>query len=467
MDVADLPAVLRRRYVAIILCLCAGFGGAWTLTENTEPVYRSSTRLLVNIPAVDRVQEALVGVQLSQTLLASYAAVATSRTAAAEISEALDGQLPPSAVQSQLQAVSVPDTLLLEISAVDKDPAVAQRLADAAGAEFLETVRDLERGRTAPIEPSIVDPASRPSAPISPRPAANLTLGTLLGLIVGVGLAFLLERLDQSVRGPADLVGLSGRPLLGIVPHRKDFAAHPLVTREEAGTGMAESYRVLRTSVRFVDLDRPLKTLLVTSPMPGDGKTATATNLAVAMAQSGDRVLLVDADLRRSRVPDVMGVPREPGLTSVVLGDAREAEAICGVSDRLFVLPPGPLPPNPSELLGSKQMADLVNRLGASADVIVFDGPPIVPVTDGQVLSNVVDGVILVARDGRTARDSITEAMRRLELVGANVVGCVLNGAASSGDYAEEYQYSSLYAGDRSALKQRFRRARQPAATTD
>ena len=443
MDLPGLLEAFRRRWLAILLCTFLGLAAAIAITRSTPPVYRSTTRLFVNIPGGADMFEALQGVELSSQLLASYAQIATSRSAAQRVVDELELPMTAGEVQRRLIAIPEHPSLLLSISAIDETPRGARALANGAASAFVDIVEELERSRSRAIQPLVIDAAQLPSAPVMPQPTRNSALGGALGLLSGLGLALLLEALDRSVRGPAELIQLTGKPLLAIVPRRKDFSAHPLITAEDAGTNMAEAYRLLRTAVRFVDLGRPLKTLLVTSPSPGDGKTATATNLAVAIAQGGDRVLLVDADLRRSRVPEVMDIAREPGLTSLLLGDARTADAIHGLTERLFVLPSGPLPPNPSELLGSTRMQELLVELAAVADVIVLDAPPVVPVTDAQVLATTVDGVIFVARDGRTGREPIQEAIRRLDLVGAPVVGCVLNGASASGDYADDYGYAA------------------------
>ncbi|HUR48288.1 MAG TPA: polysaccharide biosynthesis tyrosine autokinase [Acidimicrobiales bacterium] len=451
MDVLGLLNLLRRRWLVVVLCAGLGLGAAIALTRSTPPVYQSTTRLFINIPGGTEVFEALQGVELSSNLLASYAEIATSRSVADRIEKDVDLPLHASQIQEHLTAVPEFPSLLLTISATYGTPSGARTLADTAADAFVETVQDLEAGRSRKIQPRVIDAAHTPAGPIEPRPRRNAIIGLALGLLAGMGSALLLETLDRSLRGPEELVRLTGRPLLAIVPRRKDFTAHPVVTAEDAGTNIAEAYRLLRTGVRFVDLDRPLKTVLVTSPSPGDGKTATATNLAVAIAQGGERVLLVDADLRRSHVPEVMGVQREPGLTSVLLGDSKSSEAVVGLTERLFVLPSGPLPPNPSELLGSTRMFDLLTELGKEVDVIVIDAPPVVPVTDAQVLAALVHGVIFVARDGRTSRTATEEAVRRLDLVRAPVVGCVLNAASASDHYVDDYGYAAYAPKPKSA----------------
>lgn len=459
METAAYISLLRRRWVAIVLCLLAGLIAAVTVVRSTEETYRSSTQLIINIPAALEVQEALQGFQLSSQLLASYARVATSRSAATEVVEKLGLDTSAAALQSRLSAEPVPETLLMTISAEAGDPNEAKRLADAAASVFVDTVADLERGKAGAIEPRVIDRAQPPSRPVSPKPTRDITAGTILGLMVGAALALLLESLDKSIRVPSEVATLSGAPLLAVVPKRRDAAARPLLGPDDAGSPAAEAYRVLRTALRFMEIDGPARTLVVASPSASEGKTSTAANLATALAQGGERVILVDADLRRSRMADIFGYANDLGLSSVIIGDCSLDEALVRITDRLSVLPTGPLPPNPSELLGSQAMVQLVAELQHRSDVVLFDTAPLLPVADAQVLSTQADGVLMVCRFGRTEREQLAEARRRLEVVGGRLVGSIFNGVPSSASYSEEYSYYALAAGAKPAgLRQRLTR---------
>ena len=443
MEAAAYLGLLRRRWVPIVLCFLAGVAGALSVVRGTPETYRASTQLIINIPAAREVQEALQGFQLSSQLLASYARVATSRSAAAEVVDQLGLDESAGAVQARLTAEPIPETLLMTISAEALNPNLAKRLADTTASVFVDMVEDLERGKEGAIEPRIIDRAQAPTTPISPRPRRDLALGAALGLMVGGGVALLLESLDRSVRSPGEVSALAGSPILALVPKRKDADEHPVLAPQDAGTPAAEAYRVLRTAVRFVDPDRAVRSLVITSPSAADGKTSTAVNLAVALAQAGERVVIVDADLRRTRLASHFQTPSEPGLTSILIGEASSEQALVEINSRLSFLPTGALPPNPSELLGSEGMARLIRELRARCDILLLDSPPLLPVTDAQVLSTQVDGVVLVARFGKTQRDLLAQARERLDVVGARTFGCVLNAVPSSADYGEEYSYSS------------------------
>jgi polysaccharide biosynthesis transport protein len=245
------------------------------------------------------------------------------------------------------------------------------------------------------------------------------------------------------VKGPAQLAELAKAPLLGIVPRIRGEAREPQATVDKPMSPEAEAYRALRTALRFIDVEAPLQTVLITSAGPAEGKTTTATHFAIALAQSGERVVLVDADLRRGSLLESFSLPSGGGITSVVTGAAHLEDVLLEWRDLLMVVGTGPLPPNPAEILGSTAMASLLEELQAYADIVVIDAPPVLPVTDAVALSTQVDGVVLVGRDGKSTRTNIAESRRRLEGVGAHVVGCVLNGVRTKGELYADYRYLS------------------------
>jgi capsular exopolysaccharide synthesis family protein len=442
VDAAAAIGVARRRWLPIVVCIIAGISGAISLTRGTDEVYRSQARLFVNIPAARGVQEALQGVQLSSSLLQSYARIATSRLVGERIVDKLDLDESPGAVASRLGATVEGQTLLISLTAEDADPATARLLASTATDVFIDVVDELEAGKEGAVEARVIDAASAPGGPVRPRPTVNLAVGILLGLAAGVALALLLEALDRSVKQPAQLTRITGLPVLGVIRRRRHADD---IALDEPGESSAEAYRALRTSIRFAGIDRPTRTLLVTSPSARDGKSTTAANLAVALARSGERVIAVDADLRRPRLAALLEVDGTVGLMSVLTGDATLDAALHTNLDGVVVLPAGPLPSNPAEVVGSQAMADLLAELEGRADIVVVDAPPVLPVTDAVALSTQVDAVVLVVRAGRTRRERAEDAARRLQVVGATVLGCVLNGAArgDAASYGEDYRYAA------------------------
>ena len=259
----------------------------------------------------------------------------------------------------------------------------------------------------------LVTPAEVPASPVRPKPARNGLLGLVMGLIAGVGLAFLRDYLDDSIKEKEDLERVAGSaPTLGLipmVPDWKDRKDSMVVSSTDPKSPVAEAYRTLRTSIQFMGLDRPMRTIQVSSPAASEGKSTTISNLAVALAKAGQRVVIVCCDLRRPRVHEFFGLSNSIGFTSVLLGDVPLASALQQVEgiDRLEVLASGPVPPNPSELLSGRWTVEVLTEVQAHADVVLIDCPPVLPVTDAAVLSGRVDATLLVATAGSTTRKEL------------------------------------------------------------
>src|SRR5437763_4947566 len=293
----------------------------------------------------------------------------------------------------------------------------------------------------------VVAPASVPTSPSSPRIVRNALLAAAVGLLLGIALAFLRDYLDDSIKTKEDLERASGGlPVLGHIPavsSWKDKSQARVVSLTEPTSPAAEAYRAIRTSIQFLGLDRPVRTLQITSPAPGEGKTTTVANLGVALAGAGQRVLIVCGDLRRPRIDEFFGLSHEVGFTSVLLGRLPLSEAcqrVPGV-ERLAVLAPGPLPANPSEALVSRQTVELLEAAKAEADVVLVDSPPVLSVTDAVILSTRVDATLLVASAGATSAKMIARSLEVLDQVGTSVVGTVLNGVTVDEAYGYAYRY--------------------------
>lgn len=315
----------------------------------------------------------------------------------------------------------------------------------------------------------VVDPAVRSIEPVSPRPLVNLALALVFGTILGVCIAFVREFMDTTVHTREDVNQLTGAPVLGQIPRIRDIVASAngqgpaaatnarpsqfelrLITGRDPRNPVSEAYRSLRTNITFSQPDRPPRAIVFTSPLPGDGKSTSAANLAVTLAQQGQRVLLIDADLRRGSLNSVFGVGREPGLSNVLLQNTDTTEAIrqldVGDNITLDFMPTGTLPPNPAELVGSKRMHALLQRLEETYDAIIMDAPPLNLVTDAALLGTNADGVVVVARANRTQKAAIQFAVEQLRNVRAPILGAVLNDVdykrgAHYGAYGAYYHY--------------------------
>lgn len=298
-------SVARRRALALVLCVVAGVGSAQLVVQHTAPTYRSTTSLIIRIPNAGDVNAALQGVQLTAQLLQSYAALASSRSAADEIKTRLRLPDPVDALQSELTAAPQAETLLLSVDVVDRDPLRAQLIADEAAQVLIDRVAQLEGNRADRVAASVVDTAQAGVA-VAPRRNLLRAVGLLFGVLIGLGLALLLDALDRTLKTEEQLAVLSRSPLLGSVPRVREGSVNPATCVDDPKSPVGEAYRALRTAILFTDVDSPLKTLLVTSPSEGEGKTTTATNLAVALAESGQRVVLIDGDLRRGSVAPLL-----------------------------------------------------------------------------------------------------------------------------------------------------------------
>jgi len=311
----------------------------------------------------------------------------------------------------------------------------------------------------------LVDAARKPTAPTEPNIPRNLSFALALGLTAGVGLAFVLEALDNTVCTPEQAQAISALPSLGVIPlgsligevgaPRLAVAtskeAVELVTQARPQSQMAESYRALRTSLLLTSLGTPPKVILVTSALPQEGKTTTSMNTAIVLAQKGSRVLIIDADLRRPSVHKALGMGPRTGLSNVLTGSAQLHQAIVHstVIPSLHVLTAGTPPPNPAELLASTNMRDVLNELREQYDHIVIDTPPTLSVTDAVLMSTSADSVVLVIRSGQTTRQALRRARDLLVRVNARIAGVLLNAAdLKSADYYYYYEYRGKY-GDR------------------
>lgn len=279
----------------------------------------------------------------------------------------------------------------------------------------------------------LVGSALVPTSPIRPTPARNAALAAVAGLLFGIGLAFLVEYLDDTIKTKEDLERIAGGvPILGLIPSVENWKAGDeawVASREEPRSVPAEAYRTLRTAMQFVAIDRPVGMLQITSPSAGEGKTTTLANLGVALATAGQRVILVDCDLRRPRMHQFFGLENETGFTSLLVGDVPLSAVLQDVpgTRRLRVLPTGPLSPYPSELLSSRRASVVFAALRAEADIVLVDSPPVLPVTDALVLFRHADAVIMVFSARKTTRKQASTALEMAHQVDAPLVGAVLN----------------------------------------
>jgi len=437
----DYLRILRKRKLLVLAAVVCCAATALAASTATIPVYRASAKLLVmaRTQPSGGVSSAYEGALLSQQLMQSFAAVIEARPTAEAALRRQYENLPAGVLQQRIKAEPIPDTLLIELSIEDIDPARAQRLTNAVALAFVDQVPTLQGGST--VRVSLVEPALRPTVPVRPQTRFNVALAAMLGLMLGVGVAFLAEHLDTSIRSADALEVAAGAPVVGTIP-LFEATEQPLPVVSEPRSVEAEAFRKLRTNLSFLGVDRGSLCCVVTSPSVGEGKSTVTANLAMAIAQSGLRVIVVEADLRRPTVHRLFGLQHRVGTTTVLLDHADVDDALQQLDEEpVAVLTSGQLPPNPSELLGSRPMGELVAELRRRADVVLIDSAPLLPVADPVVVSQFADGMLLVARAGSTTRDHIKAARAACDRGGARVLGVVLNAAPQNADRAAYYGY--------------------------
>lgn len=464
MDLHDYLRVARRRWVLILLCTLASTGLAALYTLTATPQYSSSARLFVSTSPTDT-SEAYQGSLFSAQRVTSYADLVRSQELAQAVISDLQLRASPAELSQAVSASVVPNTVILEVTAHAASPDGAQQLAQSYAESLADMVREVETpsgGGAPPIKATIVDPASWSGTPISPQPTRNLVAGAALGALVGFGTAVMREMLDNTVKLPVDLAAVDA-PLLGTIHFDSSTKTSPLVTALASHAPRVESFRVLRTNLQFVDVDRPDKVFVVTSALPEEGKTTTAVNLAITLAQAGRRVLLIECDLRRPRAAQQLGLDQAVGVTTVLVGKVALDDAIQKhTGSDLHVLGSGAIPPNPAELLQSNAMAEMLAVLRRRYDMIIIDAPPLLPVTDAALIAAQSDGALLVLRYGKTTKDQLAQAVDRLSQVDAAPIGVVMN-MVPTRRRARGYGYGYGYAPD---LPTPTRRSKEPKQVT-
>lgn len=440
MTLHDYLRVARGRWKIVLFGLLVGLVTAAALTWSMPRRYSAQVTIYISEQSGSYQTNPLSGQKIR-----SYTALLAGTRVAREVADRLKLGMSADEVAAEISASTQPDTMLLTATATDRSPLLAKEIADATGNAFTRLVTQLETpaaNQPPTVGARVVEPAAVPVDPVSPVPALNFGLGALLGLIAGYGLALLRHALDTTVKSAEELQRLTGAPNLGSIAHDPDVPKHPLTVQEHPRSPRAEAFRKIRTNLQFIDVDRSRKAIVVTSAVPEEGKTTTLCNLAIVLARAGQRVVVVETDLRRPRAADYLGLEGAVGLTSVLSGRVGLDDALQPWGAALFdVLASGPIPPNPSELLASGQMANVLSELGQRYDMVLLDAPPLLPVTDGAVIGAACDGALLVVRHGRTTRNQVKAAVSALDAVSARLLGTVLSMApgAMSGPYYEYY----------------------------
>ena len=448
MELRDYLHILRKNWLIILALTLVGIGAAAAYSLTRTPMYESTSTVAVSTQTSGAIQELQQGAGFTQARVATYVVVAESPLVLDPVIDELDLDLTPGELAGMVSVSAPLSTTAINITVTDADPQLAADIANATATSLGNAVEDIETTddlTASPVKTTVIRPALPGTTPVSPNVPLNLALGGLVGLALGIAVAILRAVLDTKVRTPRDVAQLTDRPMIGVIPFDPKAAERPIILEADPMNQRAEAFRALRTNLQFVELDGG-QTFVITSSIPSEGKSTTAVNLAIALADAGKRVALIDTDLRKPKVADYLGIEGAVGLTDVLIGRAKVADVMLPWGRRpLYVLPAGKVPPNPSELLGSSQMKALLDDFANTFDVVICDAPPLLPVTDAAVLSRLTAGAIVVTAAGRTTTHQLDGALDALETVGAKVAGLVMTMAPTKGPDSYMYGYGYGY----------------------
>ena len=455
MDLQQYLHAVRTYWWAVALPVVLAVAVGAFAASRAEPEYRASVTFFVATSTQPAGQSAVQGDEFAQRRVNSYLALLSTDRLANKVIDESGLDLAPSQIKRMMGADSDVDTLLVTATVTHESRELVERVARAVSSEFVDLVDEVEnRGSGRPaVQLEVVSGPNVTKVP--PRRAVAIGVPAAIGLVAGLGLAWLLEVRDKTIRSEAQLRALEQAPVLGMVPFDRRLREGPRGRRVAASSAGLEAFRQLRTNLEFIDVGSPVQILVVTSSVAEEGKSTTAINLASALVAANRRVLIVEADLRRPTLDDHFKVRGALGLTDVIVGRGEIDAAMQPVGiNGLMLLPSGKLPPNPSELLGSDAMVHLLERLRDRFDVVIVNTPPLLPVTDAAVLSAHADGVLVIVRAGRTTRQQLALAMRALHAVGARVLGTVLNMAPTDrGSSYDAYRQAGTAEADHAGPK--------------
>lgn len=461
MELQDYLLVVRKRWRIIALVVLLAVALASISSALATRLYEARTQFFVSTTGADDSGALLQGSTFTQQRVKSYAQLLTTPRILTPVARA--ARVDQTELAARVTATTPPDTVLIDVSVRDADPDRARVTAEAIAREFPAAVTELESpaGQEAsPVKVTVVRPPVTPTSPVSPQPARNIVLGMVVGLLLGLGAAVLRETLDRSVKNTEDVKRVTDVPILGAIAHDPEAPKRPLIVEVDPRSPRAEAFRSLRTNLQFVDAANHPRTIVVTSSLAGEGKSTLTANLALTMAQAGSRVCLIEADLRRPKVLEYMGLEGAVGLTDALIDRADVIDVLQPYGGtNLWVLGAGPIPPNPSELLGSTAMRGLLQNLSTRFDYVVIDAPPTLPVTDAVVLSKLVDGAIVVIGSGIVDRDQLAHTLDSLTSVNGQVLGVVLNRVPPKGP--GQYGGYSYDAPDAEATRRERKRVEQ------
>jgi len=452
VELQDYLRVLRKRWQIIALVTLLVVGASALFTALSPRTYSARTQFFVSTSGADNNGSLLQGNTFTQQRVKSYAQLLETPKVLDPVIDKLKLSTTADKLAARVSTTVPLDTVLIEVTVTDSTPEQAARIADTLGEQFPATIEQLEQvaaGHASPVKVTLVRNAQLDPAPISPKPSRNIALGLVLGLLLGFGLALLRDMLDTTIKGEHDVEEVTDTTVIGGISYDADAPQHPLIAHADPRSHRAEAFRSLRTNLKFIDAANHPRSIVFTSSVPGEGKTTTTANLALTIASAGQRVCVIEGDLRRPRLLDYMGLEGSVGLTDILIGRTEMTDVLQQFGETsMWVLGAGAIPPNPSELLGSAVMVNTIRKLEARFDYVLIDAPPLLPVTDAAILSTVAGGAVVVVGSGVVHKEHLRRALDALQSVNGNTLGLVLNRIPKGdgrgyGDYRYEYAAES------------------------
>ncbi|MFZ1411492.1 MAG: polysaccharide biosynthesis tyrosine autokinase [Micropruina sp.] len=447
MELSGYLKALRKYWRSALILTLSGFAAGALLSVATPPTYTARASVFLTVQSGGTAGELNQGSTYAENQVRSYARVVLTSIVLQPVIDRLALGVTAHALAQDVTATVPINTAIIEISVVGTDPTRTATVANEIARQTTAIVEELSPsglGGAKSVQATVISPASVPGEWTTPKVLQNVALLGMLGVFVGVGQSLLRNSLDTRVLTEGDIAEVTDSAVIGSISFDEGAEKNPLMLQAGPHSLRAENYRRLRTNLQFLGLDGRGKSLVITSSVEGEGKSTTAINIAIMLAEAGKSVLLIDADLRRPRVASYLNLEGAVGLTTVIIGHAQLKDVVQPLGNgNLHVLTAGQIPPNPSELLGSEDMKRLLGEATDRYDVVVFDSPPLLPVTDAAVLTTIAGGALVVVGSGAVLAAQLAGAVDTLDSVGGHVFGVVLNKlrAKDAGHYSHHSYY--------------------------
>lgn len=431
MSLQDYLDALRRQWIVIIALTIIGAGAAYGYSRTLPPEYSSTAAVMVIPQRGDSTNELVQGSSYVQSLVQTYAVLASSPLVLTPVIDELDLDETATQLANRVSVVNTLNTVVVEISVSDTDKDQAQAITAAITESLVSAVADVSpsdaNGQPA-VRLETIAPARMPQAPIGPNTRLITMIGAALGLALSVGYALIRRALGTRIAERADIASVTDAPVIGeIVAWRRSYTVLSTMLRSRDSRA-AESFRALAANLKYVAVDRELQVVMMTSSAPHEGKSSVSIGLAAALAESNHDVLVIDADLRRSSVATQLQLEGAVGVTSILVGDATFEEAVQhSTSMNIDIIAGGSPAPNPGQLITSHRLRELVEQARERYEYVIIDSAPALVVSDALWLADLSDGVLVVARSGKTRRKQVSAVLSALKSTHKDVIGIVLN----------------------------------------